>query len=187
MKKDKRRISISKFMSLVLRHSPQKFGLYPGPDGFVLLHDVLKVLQKRFPNIDRKEVEELVSRSSKERFEIKQERIRARYGHSFWVDLDLKPFVPPEFLYHGTVPELEEKIKREGLKPMRREYVHLSKTVEEAAKVGQRRAINPLVFRVLARKAHQNGIQFFDRGMIVLVKYVPPEFLTPLSSEIFPF
>ena len=186
MKKDKRSTSISKFMSLVLRHSPQKFGLYPDPEGFVGLGHLLRVLQKRFSNIDRKEVEEIVGKSSKERFEIKGEKIRARYGHSFWIDLDLKPSVPPEFLYHGTLPELEEKIKMEGLKPMRREYVHLSKTLEEAIKVGKRRSEDPLVFKILAQKAHEKGIQFFDRGLIVLVRYVPPGFLAPLKPQIFP-
>lgn len=170
----------------MLRHSPQKFGLYPDPKGFVLLDDLLKVLQKRFRNVDRKEVEEVVSESPKERFEIKQEKIRARYGHSFWVDLHLKPFVPPEFLYHGTLPELEEKIKKEGLKPMERKYVHLSKTPEEAIKVGRRRSPDPLVFKILAQRAHKKGIQFFDRGLIVLVRYVPPEFLAPFKDKILP-
>lgn len=186
MKKDKRNTSISKLMSLVLRHSPQKFGLYPDSRGFVLLDNLLKILEKRFRNIDLKEVQKIVGESPKERFEIKGEKIRARYGHSFWIDLDLKPFVPPEFLYHGTVPELKEKLKKEGLKPMRREYVHLSRTPEEAIKVGKRRSKDPLVFKILAQKAHEKGIQFFDRGLIVLVKYVPPEFLAPLKTQMFP-
>jgi len=187
MKKDKRDVSISKFMSLVLRHSPRKFGLHPDPKGFVALDSLLGLLQERFPDTDQREVEEIVEKSSKERFEIKDGKIRARYGHSFWVDLDLKPFIPPEFLYHGTTPDLKKTIKEEGLKPMRRKFVHLSKTVEEAIRVGKRKSKNPLLFKVSACKAHQKGIQFFDRGLIVLVKYVPPEFLTPLSSEIFRF
>ncbi len=184
MKKDTRNISISKFMSLVLRHSPRKFGLDPDPKGFVPLDDLSRVLKNRFPDIDRREVEEIVEKASKERFEIKEGKIRARYGHSFWVDLDLKPFIPPEFLYHGTAPGLEKTIKKEGLRPMGREFVHLSKTAEEAVKVGRRKSKHPLLFKVSAWKAHQKGIQFFDRGLIVLVKYVPPEFLTPLGSQI---
>lgn len=183
MKKDKRKISISKFMSLALRHSPEEFGLHPDPEGFVSLRELLRALQKRFPKIERPDIEEIVNTFSKARFEIKGDRIRARYGHSFEIDLDLKPFDPPEFLYHGTAPKLKRKIKKEGLKPMKREYVHLSKTVEEAIKVGKRKSSSPLVFKILAKKAHHKGIQFFDRGSVVVVKYVPPQFIESTREQ----
>jgi putative RNA 2'-phosphotransferase len=183
MEKDKRKISISKFMALALRHSPEKFGLNLDPKGFVLLNELLRLLQKRFGKIDLSDIQEVVYASSKSRFEITGDKIRARYGHSLKVDLDLQPFNPPQFLYHGTAPHLVDRIEKEGLKPMKREYVHLSKTVEEAISVSKRKSKNPSVLKISAREAQKKGILFFDRGSVVVVKYVPPEFLESLKRK----
>jgi len=182
MREDKRRVSISKFMTLVLRHSPEQYGLKLDSKGFVLLEELLKIMQERFSRIDQGDIQDIANAFSEERFEIKGDKIRARYGHSLKVDLDFEPFTPPEFLYHGTSPELEGKIKKEGLKPMRREYVHLSRTGEEAIRVGKRKSREPLVFKILAKKAHQEGLQFFDRGPVVVVRCVPPEFLESIKA-----
>jgi putative RNA 2'-phosphotransferase len=180
IREDKRRVSISKFMALVLRHSREKFGLSVDSKGFVPLVDLFKALKKRFTGIELKDINEIVESFSKERFEIKGDRIRARYGHSINVDLDLKPFQPPQFLYHGTSPKVGEKIKREGLKPMKREYIHLSKTSDEAIAVGKRKSKRPLIFKILAERAQREGTYFYDRGSVVVVKYLAPEFLEPM-------
>ncbi|MGB2698184.1 MAG: RNA 2'-phosphotransferase, partial [Candidatus Zixiibacteriota bacterium] len=82
MKKEKRRVSISKFMALVLRHSPERFGLKLDSRGFVPLDKLLKVLQNRFSKIELVDIQKIGDASSKERFEIKGNKIRARYGHS---------------------------------------------------------------------------------------------------------
>lgn len=182
IREDKKRVSISKFMSLVLRHSPEKFGLNLDAKGFVPQGELLKILKERFTEIELKDVREIVDSFSKERFEIKGDKIRAKYGHSIKVDLNLKPCQPPEFLYHGTSPRSGERIKREGLRPMKRDHVHLSKTVDEAIRVGKRKSKNPLVFKILAKKAQKEGIQFYDRGSVVIVKYLPPNFLEAMKT-----
>jgi putative RNA 2'-phosphotransferase len=182
MEKNRRRTNISKFMSLVLRHSPEKFGLNLDSKGFVSLDRFFEVLKKRFSEIELPDIQEIVNSCSKERFEIKGDKIRARYGHSIKIDLDLKSCQPPQFLYHGTSPRSGERIKREGLKPMKRDHVHLSKTINDAIKVGKRRSKNPLVFKILATKAQKEGIQFYDRGSVVLVKYLPHKFLESMKT-----
>ncbi|MGB2698336.1 MAG: RNA 2'-phosphotransferase, partial [Candidatus Zixiibacteriota bacterium] len=73
-----------------------------------------------------------------------------------------------------------EKIKREGLKPMKREYIHLSKTLDEAIAVGKRKSKKPLIFKILAERAQREGTYFYDRGSVVVVKYLAPEFLEPM-------
>ena len=180
MKKNRRRTNISRFMTLVLRHSPEKFGLKLDSRGFVSLDVFLKVLQNRFSKIELMDIQKIVNSSPKERFEIKGDRIRARYGHSIRVNLEMKPFQAPQFLYHGTSPEAGEKIKREGLKPMKREYVHLSKTLNEAIAVGRRKSKRPLILKILAQRAQKEGTNFYDRGLVVVVKYLAPEFLEPM-------
>lgn len=177
----KEQTSVSKFMSLILRHKTKNFGLESDSYGLVLIKDLLKILKKRFPEITQSEIESVVKNCPKKRFEIKGKRIRARYGHSLKIDLDAKPIKPPQFLYHGTSPSFVRKIKREGLKPMRRQYVHLSKTIEEAIEVGKRKSNYTIVFKIFAQRAFEKGIQFYDMGEVVLAESIPREFLKILA------
>ena len=111
------RVTISKFMSYILRHNPM--GLIISPDGFVNVKNLLSLLQKRYPWLDRKCLEEIVREDEKGRYELKGNSIRARYGHSIDAAIDL-PLTDLETLYHGTSGHLAKEILKEGLKPMRR-------------------------------------------------------------------
>jgi putative RNA 2'-phosphotransferase len=71
------------------------------------------------------------------------------------------PAIPPTYLYHGTPPSTANIILREGLKPMKRQYVHLSVDVATAQLVGGRRSQTPAILRVAAQSAHQAGILFY--------------------------
>jgi len=172
-----RYVGISKFMSFVLRHKPENFGLQLDPFGFVNTKDLLVVLQNRYGDVQLSDVEKVVKNCPKGRFEIKGDKIRARYGHSIQVQLDVEPSEPLEYLYHGTSPAMKKTILAEGLKPMKRRYVHLSKSKEEAFQVGRRRSRNPIVFIIKAKEAFQNGTKFYDMGVVVLGEFVPSEFI----------
>jgi hypothetical protein len=86
--------------------------------------------------------------SDKQRFELKDSRVRATYGHSFPVDLGLEPVEPPPQLYFETERDLGQSILRIGLRPRDRQYVHLSSSVNEAIAVGKRRDSAPAVIVV---------------------------------------
>ena len=126
---------ISKTISYALRHRPDEFGLKPDAEGWVPLYDLLSNLGFA---IGRRDIEEIIALSEKKRFEISGDLIRATYGHSFANKIEFKPVEPPEFLYHGTTERAWKAIKTEGLKPMNRQYVHLSSDKVTAEKVGQR-------------------------------------------------
>lgn len=164
-------------MSLILRHLCSDFGLKMDKYGFVSINSFIEALKTKYPKIERGDIEFVVENCPKNRFEIKEGKIRARYGHSLKIEIEDKPFEPPIYLYHGTKPAFINKIFIDGLLSMRRQYVHLSKTVDEAVKVGKRKAQNPTIFRVKAREAFQKGVDFYDMGEIVLTKSVQPEFL----------
>ncbi|KPL01364.1 MAG: hypothetical protein AMJ91_00370 [candidate division Zixibacteria bacterium SM23_73_3] len=170
-------IVLSKFMSFVLRHKPQNFGLFPDQYGFVNMQDLLNALKNRYGKVQASDIEKVVQNCPKGRFEIKGEKIRARYGHSIDVMLDGETFQPPDFLYHGTSPAMKDAILTEGIKPMRRRFVHLSKTKEEAFQVGRRKSKNPILFIVKAREAYQRGVKFYDLGVVVLTQEVAAEFI----------
>ncbi|MHC5228101.1 RNA 2'-phosphotransferase [Enterococcus sp. LJL99] len=50
--------------------------------------------------------------------------------------------VPPKILYHGTANKFLKSIKKEGLIPMSRQYVHLSEDLETATLIGNRKKLS---------------------------------------------
>ena len=179
-----RLLKLSKFLALVLRHQPERFGLALDEEGWASLPEVIEIL-RGLPNFrwaTRADVMRIVEEGSgdaKRRFEVEGNRIRARYGHTLVHPIRYEPCSPPALLYHGTSPDALESIRREGLKPMGRQYVHLSPDPPTAIRVGIRHSAHPAVVCVRAGEAHKAGITFYQADEAVyLAKRVPPEFLT---------
>ncbi|RLC86162.1 MAG: RNA 2'-phosphotransferase [Chloroflexi bacterium] len=180
----RRLVKLSKFLALILRHQPERFGLELDDEGWASLAEVMEIL-RGLPNFrwaTRADVMAVVEEGTgdgKRRFQVEEGRIRARYGHSFARPIVYEPCTPPPLLYHGTSPEALEPIRREGLKPMERQYVHLSPDPETAIRVGARHAERPVVLTVHAAEAHAAGITFYQADEAVyLAKHVPREFLS---------
>jgi len=152
-------VRASKRLAWALRHGARELGLEPDREGWVPLAALLAALR---PRLDRAQVERLAAEDPKGRYELQGARIRARYGHSFPVAPGAAER-PPAVLYHGTTWRSLDTILREGLRPMRRAYVHLSATREQARTVGARHG-KPVVLRVDAAAAADEGIAFTDAG-----------------------
>ena len=153
---------LSKFISLVLRHDPGAAHVTLDEHGWADVEELLTGIQSTGRKIDRALLEEIVAADNKQRYSFNQDRtlIRANQGHSVAVDVELKEQEPPEFLYHGTATRFLDSIEREGLKPMSRLYVHLSKEIETALKVGRRHG-TPVVLKVHSREMYRDGYSFY--------------------------
>ena len=181
---DKRRIHISKYLALHLRHQPDAIGLTLEPGGWVAVEELLRCASNnRFP-IKRVELDEVVAQCQKQRYAFDETglKIRANQGHSVEVDLQLEPVTPPEVLYHGTGAQNRDAILATGIKKISRQHVHLSPDVATARTVGTRHG-KPLIFVVAARSMNDNGHEFFQaKNGVWLTDHVPPEFLSPASG-----
>lgn len=170
---------ISTFMSLVLRHKPQEIGLILDENGWINVEEFLSQMNAYMYKINREELEYIVENNDKKRFAFSEDktRLRANQGHSISIDLALEPTEPPPFLYHGTVAKFLSSIKLEGLKKMSRQHVHLSKDLETATKVGNRRG-NAIILSIRTGEMHQDGFQFFcsDNG-VWLTDHVPAKYI----------
>jgi putative RNA 2'-phosphotransferase len=168
---------ISKFLSLILRHQPEKIGLRLDENGWANVNAILEQTQLQF---SFKDLEDVVATNDKQRFSFNpnKTKIRANQGHSLQtVDLNLKAQTPPPFLYHGTVSKFLDAIKIEGLKKMNRQHVHLSKDLETAQKVGARRG-KPFILKVDTLEMHSQGYVFFkSENGVWLTEKVPVEFI----------
>ena len=173
------KIKVSKAMSYILRHrkSPKM-----REDGFMSLKALLKDLRRRVPYADEELVIDVVRSDPKGRYELRDGMIRARYGHSIDVRIEL-PAADVATLYHGTTAEAAAEILREGLKPMGRRKVHLSASVEDAIEVGKRRTDRPVILKIDAEAAMAEGIRIekaTDR--VYVADFIPPKFISLLGD-----
>ncbi|MEA3308210.1 MAG: RNA 2'-phosphotransferase [Chloroflexota bacterium] len=159
---ERRQRKLSKFLSLLLRHQPARFPLRLDEEGYASLDAVMAIL-KGLPNfrwVNRADVDAVVNvTTGRRRFEIQEQRIRALYGHTS-PRPKYEPVEPPATLYHGTAPENVERIKREGLRPMQRQYVHLATTPQIARSIGLRHSPEPVILEIDAARAYADGVAF---------------------------
>lgn len=174
-KKDK----LSVFISLVLRHKPDAAGIQFDGHGWANVEELISGINSTGRKIDMKILEEIVASDEKGRYSFNEDKslIRANQGHSIPVDVELREQEPPEFLYHGTAERFLENIQAEGLKPMSRLYVHLSRDKETALKVGKRHG-KLIVLKVHSGELFRNGIRFYlSENGVWLTKFVPARYL----------
>ena len=159
----KNQIIASKCLSYALRHNPGKFGIELDSEGWVDIDVLCKALGTHEPRayITKKGIEDIIASSEKKRFEINGNKIRATYGHSINQKIAYLPQEPPAVLFHGTACENLESIRKEGLKPMSRQYVHLSSDYNTAEKVGRRHSKKITVWYIDARMMYKEGFNFF--------------------------
>ncbi len=166
--------SLSRLMCFMLRHQPGEFGLTLDGQGYAGLETVVRAIQTVRGWVTREHVLEVVGSCPRGRFETDGSRLRASYGHSVAISDPGPQCEPPELLYHGASPSELDGIADKGLQPRGRRFVHLSVTKEEAHSVASRRSAEPVVLRIRAGEAHQEGIRFARGGKLYLVESVPP-------------
>jgi len=175
MMKDDKRIKLSKLMSFILRHAPWKFGVEPDEAGFIELDKFLVTIKKIYPWVKKDDIKMVAKLDAKDRFEIRGNKIRARYGHSYEVAIDYKEDKSSKTLYHGTSIKNLEKILKEGIKSMKRQFVHLTIDSEDAYKTALRHDKDVAILLIDANCLRKKGYKIYDAGRVVrLVEYVPP-------------
>jgi putative RNA 2'-phosphotransferase len=162
-------------ISYLLRHNPEE--LIMDKQGWVFVDALLKKV-----GITKEELDQIVSTNDKKRFGYSEDglKIRAHQGHSEKLKLDIKfnEVQFPKTYYHGTDFLNMNSIKKFGLKPGNRAYVHLSKDIETATKVGFRHGDTVLVFEVDGNQMKRDGYKLYEsENGVILTPIVPPQYL----------
>jgi len=176
---DKETVRTSKFLSLILRHEPERVGLELGDAGWVGVDELLKAVNSHGVSLTLDELKHIVATSDKKRFAFSENgrRIRASQGHSVEVDLQYPPQTPPELLYHGTATRFLDAIRQHGLQKMQRHDVHLSPETRVTLQVGGRHG-KPMLLTIRAGDMHRAGFVFrCSANRVWLVDHVPPQFI----------
>ena len=173
---DRRRIS--KLLSLILRHHPDEFGLNMDEFGYIPLDEVVEAVQQRYAAVEEEDIRDLIETSRQRRFEIVDDRIRALYGHTFYVEMDGEPMDPPESLFLCVSAGQVRRMKEEGLRSEDRSYLHLSPT-REVAESRAGAVTDPCIVEVYSEAAAaEAGVEFWERGEVVLTRQtIAPEFV----------
>lgn len=156
-------ISLGKFISLILRHRPEKIGITIEKQGaWANVSELIGGMNKVGKNIDINTLERIVKENNKQRYSFNEDhtKIRANQGHSIEVYIDFQEKVPPKTLYHGTAERFLESIKKTGINKMDRLYVHLSKDEETAIAVGKRHG-KPIVLKINTEEMIKDGYKFY--------------------------
>src|SRR5262245_43552856 len=97
-------VHLSKFLSLVLRHSPESIGIELDESGWVSVDSLLKASARKGRPFTLDQLKAVVEGNDKQRFAFSPDgtMIRASQGHSVRVELGYEPRKPPAILYHGT-------------------------------------------------------------------------------------
>lgn len=176
---DRQLVRISKFLSLVLRHQPDKYGLTLDTNGWAQVDDLIAVANRAGVPLTYQSLQEVVAQNDKQRFALSDDgrAIRASQGHSISVNLELAPLEPPAQLFHGTADRFVSSIREQGLLRRSRQHVHLSPDISTAIKVGQRHG-KPVVLTVESGAMHRDGYHFYrSENGVWLVEAVPVTYL----------
>ena len=175
--------SLGRMMAGILRHFPERFNLEMDEEGFVDIYRMVSAIKRKRGDRMRwlrpNHIIGLVETDPKGRYQVENNHVRATYGHSINLKMNLPTDDIPDRLYYPTTGEEIEKHLEEGLSPKNRAMVHLSKTYSDAYEAGSHRGEEqPIILRVDADAAQNNGIIIQKAGKTVFtVEEIPPDFI----------
>ncbi len=176
---------ISVKLAWLLRHcrTPQYIQLN---GGWAEVKTIVSVLKQEFPEVNLDVIRQIVAEDEKGRYSFDKsgQRIRANQGHSIpGVMIEMESPEPPEYLYHGTAYRFLDTIMNEGLKPMTRQYVHISSDYSTALKVGSRHG-KPVVLKICAKDFVGDGNELYlSPNGVWQAKAVPPQYFSVCYNE----
>ena len=154
-------VKLGKFISLILRHKPETINIKLDENGWADTKELIEKISKSGREIDFETLERIVNQ-----------------GHSIEVNLELKEVVPPVVLYHGTAFKNVESIKKEGIKKMERQHVHLSADLETAKNVATRHSSKYVILEIDTEAMLKENYKFYlSENKVWLTDFVPSKFI----------
>lgn len=176
---------LGKYIALILRHKPETIEASLDEHGWMEVDTLINGINSHSNHhIDMERLERIVKEDNKGRYSFGEDKllIRANQGHSVSVDVEMPEMTPPDILYHGTGEKFVASIDEQGLIPKSRLYVHLSKDIETASKVGSRHG-HPVIYEVMSGKMAADGYKFYlSANGVWQTKSVPTQYLKKIQK-----
>ncbi|MFD8694988.1 RNA 2'-phosphotransferase [Kitasatospora purpeofusca] len=169
----KRRISTA--LAYQLRHNPK---LPTNAQGWARVEDVLSALAGAGRPMSAAELLTVAQALDEPRFEVWDDLIRARYGHTTSAPDDHEVKDPKQVLFHATASTNLFNIfqQRQGLRPMARKAVHLTTDPQTALLAGRRHG--PAILLAVENPVAHSLQCRIAGGTTWLIDQVPPDALS---------
>jgi len=158
---DKEVKKLSGILIGILRHFPEQFGIKLDSHGWGDMEKIAEAIRHKIDRyywVRKKHIEAIALTDEKGRYQSKNGKIRATYAHTIEVDLSDLPKADVDILYYPVTEEELEIVLEQGIFPTDRNKVHLSRTVEKAMEAGKVRTENPILLKIDAKKAIEDGV-----------------------------
>ncbi|WP_438028262.1 RNA 2'-phosphotransferase [Sorangium sp. So ce233] len=164
----------SKKLSWLLRHGAPSMGVAMDDAGWVAVDDVLRAL-----GLPRSRLDEAVENNTKNRLEIRGDRMRASQGHSregmpvtlAGLEASWEEVHGDAPIWHGTSVDAVRGIAREGIRPAARTHVHCTDALDSA--VGKRARVD-VMLEISPARLRARGIGVFrSQNGVILAREVP--------------
>ncbi len=173
---------LGRFISGALRHFPDDLGLAMNQHGWVDVDVLCDAMRTRYKWANKEKLFSIIESDEKGRYEVKGNKIRARYGHSVDIDLDYPENTLPE-LYYGASREEVDILLEKGIRPIKQRYVHLSTSVEKAKEVASIHTEDPVLLVINAEEARNDGVSMLAATEnIVLAEEIPAKYLRVMQN-----
>ena len=174
-------------LALVLRHAPEKFDLEMDINGWIDIKDIIRQFKKsnerRYHWLRPHHFRAISETDAKGRYEVRGNMIRATYGHSVEIELDLPTDNIPPSLFYPCSPDEAENLLEVGISPSGRSHVHLSATVRSAAEAGKVHHNSPSILEVDTASMVASGETVWQRASPYMVDSVAGACLSILPSD----
>ncbi len=184
---DREANSLGRILALVLRHAPEKFGVDMDINGWVNTRELSESISKQrrhYHWLRGWHFSAIANSDEKGRYQVEGEMIRATYGHSIELELDLPTDDIPEALYWPCEPEQVKAILELGITAGDRQHVHLSKTITKAMEAGHVRIDRPAIMEVDTTRAIADGNIIYRAGKSVyLTTDMPADYLYQVEAD----
>ena len=178
---------LGRTIAAILRHG--KFSLDMDDQGFVRIREIVMTVKEknsRMHWLRPHHIIALVETDPKGRYQISGDMVRATYGHSIPLELDLPTDDVPAELFYPATPEEVDIILEAGLLPSDRLMVHLSLTYNDAMNAGSVRVEDPIILLIDTNAVFKAGHEIGKAGKTVfLAKQIPPECLSIADENVY--
>ena len=164
------RDGMARKLALVLRHAPEKFDLEMDINGWIDVRDIVRKFKDGRRRQHWLRPHHLVAISEtdpKGRYEIRGNMMRATYGHTVEIELDLPSTDIPDSLYYPSDPGEAENLVEIGISPGDRAHVHLSASIRHAAEAGRFHHKDPAIIEVDTARMVASGETIWHAGVTV--------------------
>jgi putative RNA 2'-phosphotransferase len=182
------RNSLARRLALVLRHAPEKFDLEMDINGWVDVKDIVRQFKKQGGKRNHwlrpHHLSAVVETDPKGRYDIRGNTIRATYGHTVEIEIDLPTDNIPDALYYPCDPVETENLLEVGISPSGRSHVHLSASIKTAAEAGHVHFALPTILEIDTAQMIAAGETIWHAGITVyLTDNTPAKYLSVIDND----